>query len=236
MPVLGQVDHVTLEQLAEIPVPKATETWKPLGHARVMDQVLTTLDMMRFEVREMDLAVSREGQRFFGTLDLATDITDGVSLAVGVRNSTDRSFSLSFCAGERVMCCSNLDFGSDIVITRKHTQKAEDDFHAQVIKAAMQLRQYRNLSEERIGRLQILELSDDRANSLMLQAYEQGHVGSRLLPKWIAEYREPSYEEFQARTAWSLFNSLTHCMKDRFQNAPFQAASETMAVQQFLST
>ena len=46
MAVTGAVDRVTLDQLAEYPTPAPTDTWFPIGHSRVMDMVLSTLDMM----------------------------------------------------------------------------------------------------------------------------------------------------------------------------------------------
>jgi len=38
--------------------------------------------------------VSQDRHKFFGTLDLSTPVSDGVALAVGVRNSTDQTFPL----------------------------------------------------------------------------------------------------------------------------------------------
>lgn len=160
---------------------------------------------------------------------------DGVILTAGIRNSTDKSFSLGFCCGERVMVCSNLCFGSEITISRKHTANAEDDFLGQVIKAGMQLRKYRDLSEERIAALHGAHLNDDEADALMLRAFEQGVVGSRMLPKLISEWREPSFTEFEDRNRFSMLNCYTGIMRDRFEKLPYQAAAETMRFQQFLS-
>ena len=235
MAVKGSCEHVTLEELAALPTPSATATWHPVPHSRVMDMVLTTLDMMRFKVNTMDLAVAREGGQFFGTLDLATDITDGVTLAVGIRNSVDQSFALSFCCGERVMVCSNLSFGSDITISKKHTAKVEDTFHGEVIKAAMALQKYVTVSQDRIKRLRDLAVTELEADSLLLRSYEKGLIGARMLTPVINEWRKPSYPEFEARNRWSMVNAYTHVMKERFQSVPFQAASETQAFQQFLA-
>lgn len=235
MPVCGEVERLSLEELAQLETPPATRTFHPIPHSRVMDMVLTTLDMLRLEVRDMDLAVARNGDRFFATLDLALDITDGVTLAAGVRNSVDKSFALSFCAGSRVFCCSNLSFESEIVVTRKHTTNVEDDFHGQIIKAAMELRKYRDLSAERISQLQSAHLTEEQADALLLRAFEKGLAGARMLPKLIAEWREPTYDEFQSRNRWSMYNCFTHLMKPRFQALPYQAADETMRFQEFLA-
>ena len=44
----------------------------------------------------MKLAVSADRARFFGTIDLQTPVAAGVSLAVGIRNSTDKSLPIGF--------------------------------------------------------------------------------------------------------------------------------------------
>ena len=71
MPVCGDVERLSLEGLAALQTPEPTSTWHPIAHSRVMDMVLTTFDMLRLEVKDMDLAVAKDGARFFGTLDLA---------------------------------------------------------------------------------------------------------------------------------------------------------------------
>src|SRR6267143_702485 len=102
--------HVTRQELDAVHAPPPTETWFPLAHSHVLDQTLTTLDGAGFQPKRTQLALSRGNARFFGVIDLECPIADGVSLAVAVRNSVDKSFPISFAAGERVFCCDNLAF------------------------------------------------------------------------------------------------------------------------------
>jgi hypothetical protein len=110
----------------------------------------------------------------------------------------------------------------------------ERDFDALVLHATKNLRSYRDTAKTRITQMRETNLTDDRANSLILQAYEEGTVGSRLLRPLIEQWREPTYEEFKPRTAWSLINCFTHVMKDRQKEQPVQAAVETMRFQNLL--
>jgi len=87
--------HVTREELERVHAPPPTETWFPLSHADVLDRTLATLDQAGFRPRRTQLALSRENCRFFGTIDLESPVADGVMLAVGVRNSTDKSYGES---------------------------------------------------------------------------------------------------------------------------------------------
>src|SRR5262249_8667083 len=137
-------------------------------------------------------------------------------------------------AGERVFVCDNLSFSSEVVIARKHTRFGEQRFNEALSHAVLGLRQYEAVARERIDRLRHGELSEDAANSYLLQAAERGVVGWRLLPKVIQEYRHPRHEEFKARTAWSLFNSFTEVLKDRQRSQPARAAAETIKLQRLL--
>jgi hypothetical protein len=74
-----------------------------------------------FAVRRATFGLARDNHRMFATLDLTSELAFGVSLAVGVRNSTDKSFPIGFCAGSRTFVCDNLAFRSELTITKKHT-------------------------------------------------------------------------------------------------------------------
>ena len=100
---------VTTEELREYRAPPPSGRWYPLSHARVAETVKATLTESGYEVRREQYGVMRDGSRFFGTLDLGTPLVTGVTLAVGIRNSVDRSFPLGFCAGQRVFACVRRD-------------------------------------------------------------------------------------------------------------------------------
>src|SRR4051794_14778452 len=85
--------------------PPAEGRWFPISHRKVVDTVSETLEASGYQIQREQFGVSREGHRLFGTLDLATTLTSGVNLSVGIRNSTDKSFPLGFCAGSRVFVC-----------------------------------------------------------------------------------------------------------------------------------
>ena len=92
---------VTFEELREYRAPPPEGRWHPISHDTVLGTVKETLGEAGYEVKSEKLALNGKGTRFFGTLDLATPIATGVSLAVGIRNSTDKSFPLGFCGGSR---------------------------------------------------------------------------------------------------------------------------------------
>src|SRR6516164_8260834 len=219
---------VTAEELRQYRAPPPAGRWYPLSHARVAETVKSTLTEAGYEVRREQYGVMRDGSRFFGTLDLGTPLVSGVTLAVGIRNSVDRSFPLGFCAGQRVFACDNLAFRSDLLVSRRHTVNGERRFVQAIATAVGTLQSFRDTEAERIRRFILTDLTADQADALILRAYEKGIIGAHQLPKVLHEWRNPTYEDFQARTAWSLFNAITGAMRERAVSQPHTFAAQTM--------
>lgn len=227
---------VTKGDLEIIPAPAPTETWFPVRHLDVLDGVEETLGSAGFEIRNYQLSVSHGKNRFFGVLDIAAPLADGVTLSIGVRNSNDKSFPIGFCVGNRTFVCDNLAFSSEIVISKRHTRFGSDRFREGIVAAIGQLTDYREIEAQRIERLQEQVIHDHTAESIVLRAWEQGLVGTRLLRPLLDEWRKPTYEEFTDRTAWSMLAAYTHVVKDRQRLYPSKAAWEVMQFQALLAT
>lgn len=228
--------QVNAAELATIEPPTPTRSWFPLAHRTVLDSVCSTLSGAGFAIVRSRLSVSHGGARFFGTLDLATSISDGVSLAIGIRNSNDQSFPIGFCCGQRVFVCDNLAFTSEIVVSKKHTRFGQERYLEGLARAVASLDQYLRSAAKWIERMQQHKLGHDVANSLLLQAYEEKIVGLRLLPQVIEEWRRPQREEYRPRTAYSLFNCFTDVFgRERQSRFPAESALVTMRLAKLLT-
>ena len=228
--------QVNASELATIEPPAPTQTWFPLAHRVVLDSVCGTLEGAGYMICRSRLSVSHGGARFFGTLDLTTSVSEGVTLAVGIRNSNDQSFPIGFCCGQRVFVCDNLAFTSEIVVSKKHTRFGQERYLEGLARAVGSLDQYRQSAVGWIGRMQSFELGDDLANSLLLQAYERKIVGLRLLPLVVDEWRKPTREEYRPRTAYSLFNCFTEVLgRERQSRFPAESALATMRLSKLLA-
>ncbi len=228
--------QVNAAELARIEPPSPTRTWFPLAHRAVLDSVCESLEGAGFAICRSRLSVSHGGVRFFGTLDLTTSIVEGVSLAVGIRNSNDQSFPIGFCCGQRVFVCDNLAFTSEIIVSKKHTRFGQERYLEGLARAVGSLDQYKSSAAGWIEQLQARKLNDDRANSLLLQAYERKIIGLRLLPLVVEEWRRPTREEYRPRTAYSLFNCFTEVLgRERQSKFPAESALATMRLSKLLA-
>lgn len=222
-------------ELDEVDAPPPTQTWFPLQHSDVLNAVLGTLEVSGFQVQKTQLSLSGDNARFFGTLDLSTPVANGTTLAVGVRNSVDKTFPLGFCAGSRVFVCDNLAFRSELLVIRKHTLNGRIRFQEAIALAVQSLHQFREAEAQRIDQMQAFPLSDRHADSLMLQAYERGIVSHRTLPRVIQAWRTPSHPEFTDRNLWSLMNAFTGVIQSRSRSNPQQFALQTIRLNALLT-
>lgn len=226
---------VNREELLVMDAPPGTDSWHPIEHFDVLTTVECMLADAGFAFETTSLAVSHDDHRFFGVLDLTSPLVDGVSLSVGLRNSNDKTFPIGFCCGTRTFVCDNLAFSSEIVVSKRHTRFGRDRFVEGIAHAVRNLDEYQSAERQRIETLQQRTLRDDVADAMILRSAEQDIIGWRLIPKVLAEWREPSHDEFKPRTAYSLLNAYTEVLKPRFQTHPHRATAETIALQLFLT-
>jgi hypothetical protein len=228
--------EVSREELATVEAPPPTTTWFPIKHSDVLDAVLETVDQASFAVEKMRLAVSRHGAQFFGTLDLRSPIADGVSLAVGVRNSINQTLPLGFVAGTRVFVCDNLAFRAELIVKRKHTVNGGIRFREAITRAVGELEAFRAVEARRVERMRTTQLTNTEAESLILRAcYERRIVSHRLVPAVIRGWNTPGHDDFRARTTWSLYNAFTGALADRARTNPQKHAAVTMRLAALLT-
>ena len=77
---------------------------------------------------------TRKNQRvwwlhFFGGFRLSHDLIEGKrkNLVFGMRGSCNKSLAASFVVGSQMIVCDNLDFSSEIKLSRRNTKNAEQD-------------------------------------------------------------------------------------------------------------
>ena len=103
---------ISREELALVPTPSATETHLPVPHHEVVNALVETLGFRHIGVVHDEYAVSPDGMKMFGALDLATEM-HGCRFSIGVRNSHDKSMRLAMTVGYKVFVCSNMAFSGD---------------------------------------------------------------------------------------------------------------------------
>ena len=214
MTLLSYGGKLTRDELAQVPTPAGTATHKPIPHIEVVVKLVETLGFRQIGVVREEYAVSSDGMRMFGVMDLTTGF-EGCRFALGLRNSHDKSFRLSCTAGVRVFVCENLAFhGEFMPVLAKHSKNfsIEDSFAIGVDRIQRNFEPLKRQIEEWKGR----QLSTAVAKLIIYQAFIEDELE---VPKHLARrvhelYFQPTYPEFEPRTLWSLSNAFTSAFKD----------------------
>jgi hypothetical protein len=219
-------NKITREQLREIPTPEGTKTHQPLSHFEIVQALLESLSFRHLQVIRDEYAVSPDGMRMFGVLDLSTELT-GFRFSIGIRNANDKTMRLAMTIGYRVLVCDNMAFRGDFTpIFHKHTRKLE---LVEVITLGVDKMQrgFEPLKRQITG-WQEHALSDDQAKLIIYQALVEGQAGAprNLIHSVHQHYFKPEYEDFKPRTLWSLSNAFTSAFKELKPIRQFQVTAK----------
>ena len=214
--------NASLAEVLEAPVPEGTETWKPIGHGKLLEEVIEGMNNQNMVVRDAAYSLARDGQRFFGLLELAGQDRPDYCLIVGLRNSTDKSFPASICTGSKVFVCDNLAFSAEVMIDRKHTKNIVRDLPGCVARAIGQIGELAGRQEQRIEVYKAHKLTRPEVNNFLVES-----VVARALPvtKLIEvrnQFDNPAHKEHDSwgDSAWKLFNGYTEVLKGGILDLP----------------
>lgn len=205
--------ELTREQLRGLPVPQATGTFKPIPHVEIVDALVQTLGFRHIGIVREQFAVSENGMRLFGVLDLETGF-NGARFSLGLRNSNDKSLRLAMTVGYRVFVCDNLAFNGEFTpVLAKHSKNFQMIDSLAVGVDRMQ-RGFAPMVQQ-VETWQRSQISETQAKGIIYDAFIKGELD---IPRHLARavhsaYFEPPHEEFAARTFWSLSNAFTEALK-----------------------
>jgi hypothetical protein len=206
-------DLVTREQLAVIPAPEPTATWRPIPHIELVETLDRVLRANQIAIREERFALRRDGSTLFGVLQLAYEDTPDGEAALGLRTSNDKTMSIQICAGLSVFVCDNLVFRGDLIaLNRKHT--AGLDLRAELAGAVARFQDHFGWLTGEIERLKERQITDGEAKAMIHDVFVRGILPVRLLPMVSKAYFQLPFPDWQAYTCWSLHNAFTLAAKE----------------------
>jgi hypothetical protein len=224
--VAGPLSKIGRMELAQIPVPQATATHRPVPHHEIVEALVETLSFRHISVVNEEYAASNDGMKMFGVLDLETQM-EGCRFSIGIRNSHDKSLRLGLTAGLRVFVCSNMAFNGDFTpVLAKHSKS----FNLIDTLAVGVDRIQRNFEpmQRQVEHWRQAQITDERAKLIFYAAFVDGKldVPRSLLTEVHRLYFEPQYEEFSPRTMWSLSNAFTSAFKKLDPVPQFKATAK----------
>jgi len=204
---------LTRADLALVPAPHSTSTHQVIPHIDIVHALEEQLGFRHIAIASEEYAVTKDGRNFFGVMTLDQGM-DGASFALGVRNSVSKQFRLSIVVGLRIFVCSNLSFAGDFnIVLAKHSKNFS-------LKNAISIgideaqRGFEPMGRT-VGAWKEIQVSDDQARLTIFKAFVEDELDA---PKHLARavwtnWREPAYDDFRPRTAYSLQNAFTSSFK-----------------------
>lgn len=229
---------VSRKAVKAVKAPDATKTHQPVAHESLLYHIERQLTEVGLEVVQEVHALSHEGLRYFGMLEVqnGSEHSD-YSTILGIRNANDKRFKAGMVIGSGVFVCDNLCFSGEIEVGRKHTINILNDLPDLILDALSKVGAARDFQDKRIAAYRETELTDTLVNDLLIEAFDADVIASSKIGMVLGEWRTPRHQEFKdaGATAWRLMNAFTETLKPREHgNDLFMLPTKTQALHTIL--
>jgi hypothetical protein len=228
----GKSRLVTFDALHRLPTPESLGTsHKPVAHSVLVEALRAEADRRGYRIEREQFALDAKNAKMFGVMDLVSrervlSLPEG--LALGFRNSTNRTMAIKGVAGNRVMVCDNLTLSGDMIaLQRKNTSGL--DLSAAMEAGFAKFLQHATTLDRHIARLQAKAITDMEAKEIVFDVFAQQLLPIRLFDYVSQFYFYPAGDmtDCLPRTAYGLFNAFTRSVKAL---NPLRAWSATVAL------
>ena len=207
-------EAASMEDLVAIPLPKETNSYKPVSHqalATMLGAMASDL-LPEFELVNTQFGLARDGAQMFGVHTLKNGHSD-MGLSIGFRNSYNKSLSVGVAVGGQVFVCDNLMLTGEVTVLKKHTLNVVSSIEALALSAIYKSRSAFNQISRDAEVMRGIPLSDDDAYRTIGLLYGNGVITPRQIPVVKNEWLKPSHTDFEDRNVWSFYNACTESLK-----------------------
>jgi hypothetical protein len=210
--------NATKADLASVEVPDATASYVPVPHGRFLEEIELHVPRFGLAIVKSEYALARDGQQMFAVLHCENGTASTkYRLAIGARNSYDRSLAAEIVVGSVVFVCDNLSFSGEVKTKRKHTANVFRDLPDLIYQMLSQVSVMRQRMDTEFSAMEARSLDRTTENHLLLESVRDGAIPASKLPKVIEAYDTSPH--FAPGNAWSLYNAFTEVQKQRSPQA-----------------
>jgi hypothetical protein len=219
---------LTRQELALVPAPQSTSTHQVVPHSEIVNALEEQLSFRHIAISSEEYAIGKDGNNFFGVMTLDQGI-EGGSFALGIRNSHSKAFRLSIVVGIRVFVCSNLSFSGDFSIVLAKHSKHLNLKHSISIGIDEAQRGFDPMRKT-VESWRAKQVTDDDARLCVFKAFVEDqldapkHLAKQVWQNWL----QPTHDDFQPRTAFSLQNCFTSAFGKHLEPIPLYRATASL--------
>ena len=222
----------SLEQLLTIPEPKKTKSYTPLNHYDFAVNILTIAsDLLKgYRFDGDSYALSSDGQKMFGVITyrkINSQQNEELKVAIGLRNSYNKTMSAGLVLGSTVLVCDNLVFSGDIKVMRKHSGvDMHEDLNDQIVTAIYKSQHNFQQIRHDVELMKQKPMNQHQKYEYIGMLTGEGVLSATQSTTAFKELWKPSHEEFQVDTLWAGYNCATEALKSSPVDKIIQRHSE----------
>jgi len=196
--------------------PKQTRTYKPVTHQQLIDLTLESIESSGFTLGSESYSSARDGKVANGRYTIKNVADSEMELQIGWQNSYDKSMSLKFAIGTRILVCSNGSVSGDYGAFRKKHVGTIQEFTpsaiTEYIKSAGEV--FKKMQEERDAMKKIEISKRVKAELIGRMIIEEEFIQSTQLNIIEKEIKSPTHDYGAPDSLWELYNHTTFAMKE----------------------
>jgi hypothetical protein len=197
-------------------IPQQTNTYKPVSHGQLIDLTLNSIEKAGFTFDREMYSTARDGNIANGRFTIRNVMDSEMQLEVGWQNSYDKSLSLKFAIGTRIMICQNGCVSGDYgAFKKKHVgeiQSFTPNAISEYIKAAGE--SFRTIQFQRDQMKQVEVTKRVKAELIGRMIIEEQFIKSTQLNIITRELTSPTHDYGAPDSLWELYNYTTFAMKE----------------------
>lgn len=223
------------DAVRKVQAPEATKSWHPISHGTLLDMVLQKMGERGLRVEHKEFALADDGNQMFSVFNLTQDGNKDFTLALGLRNSINKTLPAGLCAGSRVFVCDNLAFSAQVTLGRKHTTNIMRDLPHLVSDALDNLKVFYGDQDVLFQKWKQHTITVERASDVIMRMAEAKNIPSHNMLDVRKEFITPRFKEFEGGTVWGLYNAATTIMRhERKEINPIRATDQLLGIHETL--
>lgn len=197
-------------------LPEETRTYKPVSHQQLIDLTLKSIDDAGFKLDKETYSAARDGEVANGRYIISNVADSEMQLQIGWQNSYDKTMSLKFAIGTRILVCSNGCVSGDYGAFRKKHRGDVREFTplaiTEYIKSAADVFSLMQIEREK---MKGVELSKRTTAELIGRMFiEDQIIQSTQLNIIKRQIEAPSHDYGAPGSLWELYQHTTYSMKE----------------------
>ena len=197
-------------------VPAQTRTYKPIAHSQLIDLTLNGIQAAGFKLDKETYSSAKDGQIANGRFSISNVADSEMQLQIGWQNSYNRTMSLKFAIGTRILVCSNGCVSGDFGAFKKRHKGDIQDFTpgaiTDYIKSAGD--SFKIMQQQRDQMKQVQITKRTKAELIGRMMIEEQFIQSTQLNIITRELKAPTHDYGAKDSLWELYNYTTFAMKE----------------------